>query len=72
MQNSVFKMTDTVKLKTKPSSQEAQSLDLSIRIKAGTWGEEDDHILYLKNLHAARALNAHRIQDNQDTLLKSS
>ena len=43
-------MTDSLKLKKISTSQEAQSSDLSIRIKAGAWGEEDDHILYLSGI----------------------
>jgi hypothetical protein len=42
-------MTDSLKTKKNISTSQALSIDLSIRIKAAAWGEEDDHIKYLKD-----------------------
>ncbi len=32
------------------TSQAVQPIDLTIRIKAAEWGEEDDHVQYLKEI----------------------
>ena len=42
-------MTDLLKTKKNISTSQALPIDLSIRIKAAAWGEEDDYIKYLKD-----------------------
>ncbi len=45
----VFSMTDSLKTKKNISTSQALPIDLSIRIKAAAWGEEDDYIKYFKD-----------------------
>jgi hypothetical protein len=42
-------MTDSLKTKKNITTSQALSIDLTIRIKAAAWGEEDDYIKYFKD-----------------------
>jgi hypothetical protein len=48
----VFVMTEKLKMNKKhiSTSQAVHSCDLSARIKAAEWGEEDDYIQYLNEI----------------------